>query len=130
MLGSISRSASCSLLVGTLVAALTLAPAAQALNPPAPGNGRGVPHNRIFSFSSRMSQQLRRRTFEAVFSLESVEIQFALGLFPRRKRLAAVLGDAGLDASTTQSVNLTPFRRDLTTDGTDEAARSATNFHP
>ena len=43
---------------------------------------KGVPHNGIFSFSSRMSQQVRRGTVEAVFSRRSVEIQFRPGLFP------------------------------------------------
>jgi hypothetical protein len=41
-----------------------------------------VPHKRIFSFSSRMSQRAGPGTVEAVFSRRSVEIQFRPGLFP------------------------------------------------
>jgi len=42
-----------------------------------------------------MSQQVRRGIVEAAFSRESVEIQFAPGLFRREKRLIAVVGDGG-----------------------------------
>ena len=53
------------------------------------------------------------------FSRGSGEHKFGRGLFPREKRLAAVGGEGGLCAATTQSVNLTPFCKELTTDGTD-----------
>ena len=51
-----------------------------------------VPHNRIFSFSSRVSQRVGRRTVEAAFSRRSVETQRGPGLFQREQRLVPVVG--------------------------------------
>jgi hypothetical protein len=76
--------------------------------------GKRVPNNRVFSFSSRMSQQLRRGTVEAVFSWRSAENQFRPGLFPRQQRLVPVVGDAGLHVRTAKPAAITPFRKGLT----------------
>ena len=76
-----------------------------------------------------MPQQLRRGTVQAAFPRGAVEIQFGPGPCPGVKRLAAVVGDGGLQVRTTKPATITPFRRDLTTDGTDgtDASPTATN---
>ena len=79
-----------------------------------------------------MSQQVRRGTVEAVFSRRSAENQFRPGLFPGRKRLVAVLGDGSVQVHATKPATMTPFRKDLTTDGTDgtDESRVASNKLP
>jgi hypothetical protein len=73
-----------------------------------------VQHNRIFSFSSRMSQQMARGTVEAEFSQRSTEIQFRPGLFPGQKRLVAVGGDRRFHVRTAKPATMTAFRKDFT----------------